>query len=280
MGGKSKPKAPDYRGAAEETARANMEALEYQTQANRPRQITPFGETNWVQDADGNWTQTTTLAPASQRAVDAQLGLTADRSELASGLYGRVENEFADPMDWSALPEVTGGAMARQRAEDAIYGRSTSRLDPQWEQRESDMQAQLVAQGLRPGDPAYERAMENMARDRTDAYQQAQYGAIMGGGQEASRQYALESTERNRQLAEEMQKRGFSLNEINAIISGQQVGLPQMPGFQAAGRGQGPNYLGAAQAQGQFDMNRYSADQALRQGLYTGIAGLGMMGIG
>lgn len=275
--GKSSPKAPDYVGAAERTAASDKEMLEYQTQANRPNQNTPFGSSTWEQDAQGNWTQNTTLTAESQRALDAQLGLSGDRSEMGRDLFSRVQDEFGTEMDWSALPEVGSGAGARDRAEEAIYGRATSRLDPQWEQRSSQLEAKLVAQGLRPGDPAYNQAMENMGRERTDAYDRATSTSIMGGGQEADRQYGLESADRNRQLAEEMQKRGMSLNEINALISGQQVGLPSMPGFNSAGRSQGVDYTGAANDRYSGEMDKYSADQAMMQGIMQGGASMAMM---
>jgi hypothetical protein len=397
MGGKSKPKSPDYKGAAEATAASNMEALRYQTNANRPTQNTPWGQEAWEKDAAGNWTQNTTLNPESQRALDAELGLQADRSELGQSMYGRMEEEFGQDMNWGGLPEWgqvpeagnlranairsgdaaqardlspeemqrsvdfsgaegrTGANEARQNAEDAIYGRSTSRLDPQWEQRSDQMEAKMVAQGLRPGDKAYDQAMENMGRERNDAYQAAQYESIMGGGQEASRtlgdqragreqdmgqtlnegnfantaagqtfmqnqtagnqnfgqdiasenqrfgqeaavanqnfaqeqaagsqnfdqqsqQSQQQSQMRQAQMAEEMQKRGFTLNEINAIISGQQTAMPNMPDFNSAGRGQGVDYTGAANSQGQFDMDAANAKNALAN---SAMQGAGMAG--
>ena len=36
---------------------------------------------------------------------------------------------------------------------------------------------------------------------------------------------------RQQQIGEAMGRRGQSLNEINALLSGQQVGMPQMPTF-------------------------------------------------
>lgn len=276
--GKSTPDAPDYT----EAARLDREALNDQTWANRPEQNTPFGQTQWEQSSTldpstgqpvNRWTQNTTLTPESQRALDAQLGLTADRSELGGSMMSRAEAEYGEKMDWSQLPGVTGGADARQAAEDSIYNRSTSRLDPQWQQAEEQKMAQLVAQGLRPGDKAYDQEMENMQRAKTDAYGRATDSAIIGGGQEASRQYGMESNERNRQLAETMQQRGFSLNEINALISGQQVGMPNMPTFNQAAAGN--NFMEAASAQDSSDMNRFSAEQA---GINSAMSGAGMAG--
>ena len=350
--GKSTPAPPDYRAAAEETAAGNMENLEYQTAANRPDQYTPFGNTQWTQDDAGKWTQTTSLDPNSQRALDAQLKLSGDKSELAGGMYGRLEEDFKDPMDFSNLPEWgdvpqagnltpeqlqrgvdfsgaeqrTNADELRQSSEDAIYGRATSRLDPQWQQRSDQKEAQLAAQGLRPGDPAYDQAMENMGRERTDAYQQASYGAIMGGGQEAQRQQGMQlagreqdmgeimsganfantaagqafgqeataggqnfgqqtsqsgqqSQQRQAQLVEEMTKRGMNLNEINAIISGQQVGMPSMPGFNTAGYTAGADYTGAAKNTYGAEMDAFNADQAMWNSLMqgAGMAGGAMM---
>lgn len=291
---KSTPAPPDYRGAAEETAESNQMAMDKATWANRPDQYTPFGSTTWeasagVDPSTGkpitSWEQYTNLNPESQRALDAQLGLSTSKAELAGSLTGRMEDEFGQPLDYSGLPDWAGplgsGDEARQSAEDAIYGRSTSRLDPQWEQRTGQLEAKLAAQGLRPGDKAYDQAMSNNEMARTDAYQQAQYGSIMGGGQEASRQQGMDltagnfqNTGRQAQLVEMMQQRGMSLNEINAIMSGEQVGMPSMPGFNATQSAGGTDYSGAAKDIYSADMDQFTADQAMWNSLMQG-AGMG-----
>jgi hypothetical protein len=275
--GKSKPDTPDYEGAAERTAESDMEMLEFQTAANRPDQNNAWGSSEWSQDADGKWTQNSTLTPESQRALDAQLGLTGDRSEFGRELFGRVRDEFGTPMDWSGLPEVGSGAGARDRAETNLYDRATSRLDPQWEQREEQTTARLMAQGLRPGDPAYDQAIENQSRERTDAYDRATSSSIMGGGVEGERQYGMESSDRNRALTEEMQKRGMSLNEINALISGQQVSTPQQQNFKSAGRSQGVDYTGAANSEYGASADSASIDNKALENAMFGGASMAMM---
>ena len=50
-----------------------------------------------------------------------------------------------------------------------------------------------------------------------------------------------------------MQKRGFSLNEINALLSGQQVNAPQMPNFSQAASAQAAPIYQSAVDQGNFD---------------------------
>jgi hypothetical protein len=64
---------------------------------------------------------------------------------------------------------------------------------------------------------------------------------------QAMNQSAYANALRQQQMAEAMQKRGFSLNEINALLSGQQVGTPQMPNFMGASAAQpAPIYQAAA----------------------------------
>lgn len=258
--GKQTADAPDYLGAAKETAKSDAETLATQTQANRPTQITPFGEVHWTQDPQGNWTQTTSLSGDQQAALDDQMGIQKDKSELASSMFDRSSDEFGKPMDWSQFGEYSkmGGDpdAARKTASDAMYGRATSRLDPQFAQQQDAMVAQLRNQGLKPGDKAYDTAMQNFQQGKNDAYTQAQYQADIGGGAEAERTQNMgaasagfNNTVRQSQISEEMQKRGFSLNEINAILNGQQVALPTAPGFTNAGKSQAVDYSGAASAQ-------------------------------
>lgn len=274
--GKDAPAPPDYRGAAEETAASDLAMLELQTQANRPTQNTPWGTSTWEQGEGGDWTQNVSLNPEQQRALNAQLGMQTGRSEMASGMMGRVGEEFGDVMDWSQFQElagpVQGGSGYNEQAGEALYGRATSRLDPRFSQRREQSEAALRNQGLRPGDEAYDTAMANLGREETDAYQQAGFGADIGAGAEAGRMQGqdlqaagYQNQLRQQQMSEEMQRRGFSLNEINAIMTGQQVGMPSMPGFNQAGRSQGVDYTGAATQGYNAEMDAFSADQAMMQ---------------
>jgi hypothetical protein len=285
---KDTPDPPDYRGAAEETAQANLDLLHEQTRANRPTQVTPFGTSSWTQDEAGDWTQNVQLTPEQQQALSSQMGIQQGRSELAGNLMGRVGEEFGDVMDWDKFNQYANvdqdtGAV-RQRAEDALYGRATSRLDPQFAQRREQSEAALRNQGLRPGDEAYDTAMANLGREETDAYNQANFGSIIAGGGEAERQQGMSTQAaafnnqlRGTKIAEEMQRRGFSLNEINAILTGQQVGLPSMPQFNQAGRTQGADYTGAARDRYGADMDQFNAEQQFINSAMSGAGSAAMM---
>jgi hypothetical protein len=400
---KSTPKAPDYAAAAEKQAESSREVTEQQTWANRPDQQTPFGNTSWENKATwdpstqqylNKWTQNTTLNPESQRALDAQMGLTTGRSELGASLFPRMQDEFGQKMDWSqfdpagkaaqagnlqagnltpeqmqrqlqgetlqrdyetAGPELDSSQKYSQNANDAIYNQWASRALPQQEKDTDRLRTRLYNMGLKEGDSAYNDEMQRLSQNQGDAMQQAQYQATIGSGAEAQRmlgmdaatrqqltgenaaragfgneaalgqfgigaqqgnfanqaaqgQFGMNATAggqnfgqqaqagsqnfdqqqsqanqqtqlRQQQIAEEMQQRGFSLNEINAIISGQQVGMPSMPGFNQAQRSEGNQALQAAQLTGQAELDRFNAQQQATQGMMSGIGGMagGMM---
>lgn len=307
---KDAPEAPDYTAAAEQQAASSREVTEQQTWANRPRQETPFGTVDWTSTptydpATGQrlnqWTQKVTLDPEAQQALDAQQRLQAQRSGLAGSLYDRVAEEYGDVPDFSQFQQMGtapqamsfgGGDRYSQEAEDAIYGRFASRMEPQFERASNATRTQLYNMGLREGDKAFNDAMKDENNRQTDARTQAMYGATMGAGAEAARmqgmdisagqatygqqqqQFNNQNQARQQQIAEYMQQRGFSLNEINALLTGQQVGMPSMPSFNQAQRSDATQYSQAAQQQGQASLDAFNAEQQAMQGMMSGVGSL------
>lgn len=85
----------------------------------------------------------------------------------------------------------------------------------------------------------------------------------MGQQYGLNQQYANQQNQlRQQAIAEQMQRRGSSLNEMNALLSGQQVQMPQMPSFNTSAQAQTPNILGALQSQYDAQLGAYNADQA------------------
>lgn len=261
------------------------------------------------------WAQNTNLTPEAQRSLDSQMQLQQSRSDLANDLTGRMESEYSQPMNWGGFQELSGPMQNEQiqrsvgntpdymkSAEDAIYNQWSSRQEPRMQQESEAMRTRLYNQGLTEGDAAYDQAMQRMSQDQNDARQQAQYQATIGAGQEAQRMQGMDvqsgnfanqasgqayqqnmnsanfqNTLRQQQIAEAMQQRGFSLNEINAIMSGQQVGMPSMPSFNAANRSEGEQSLQAANMGWGAQMDAYNAQQQQQQGTMSGLAGMAMM---
>jgi hypothetical protein len=232
---------PDAVGAAGVQGEMSREQARDANYANRPDQINPWGNLTWgteevTDPASGEqvtkWTQNQNFTPDSQRLYDQQMGLLGGRGELAAGMNERVRNEMGTPVDWDQFGDVHGmdntPTGIRQQAEDAAYGRATSRLDPRFEQSDEALEVSLRNKGLRAGDQAYDSAMGNASRDKNDAYQQAQYGATQAGMGEANQMYnqQMGSTEmanalRDQQIQETLAKRNFSLSEQNKLQEGQ-----------------------------------------------------------
>lgn len=211
--------------------------------ANRPDQYNPWGSLEWgtetyIDPASGEevtkWTQNQNLSPEAQNLYDMNLGMMGGRQELAAGMNDRIASEMGGAPDWGQFGDVYGLAETpeglRQNAEDAAYGRATSRLDPQFAQSDEALEVKLRNQGLRAGDQAYDSAMANYGRDKNDAYEQARMGATQEGRTEAQQMYdqQMGTTEmsnalRDQQIAEYLAKRGHSLSEQTKLTEGQSL---------------------------------------------------------
>lgn len=335
MGSKN---SPDYGEMAASQGEENREVIRDQTYANRPGQRSPFGYTEWdteshIDPATGQpvskWTQTTGLTPELQRILDKQIAIQEKRSDVAGGLTGRMESEFGQsldygglsplretpqeqftlPEDYSGVSEIGDPNRIRERAEESIYNKARSRLEPQFDSKRKALEIQMRNQGIGPEDEVWKSRMQGLGQQETDAYGQAQYDAVSGGRAEAGQMFGQDVTRRGvgtgerdvqygqalganqqnfqqqmqaggyaaqirqQQLTEAMQKRGFNLNEINALLSGQQVGMPTMPNFQGAAAAQPAPVYQAGVDQGNFDQ----ASQQQMINAATGMAGGAMM---
>jgi hypothetical protein len=141
--------------AAEEQAAAVERAAEEDRAYAHPDVTNPLGS------------QTITRDPVTGK-VSVNTSLSPEQQALVSSLRG----DFG-----------TG----RQSVEDALYSRATSRLDPQWQQREDANRTRLYNMGLREGDKAFDQQVSNLGMERNDAYSAARNQAITAGGQEQSR---------------------------------------------------------------------------------------------
>lgn len=131
-------------------------------------------------------------------------------------------------------------------------------------QRLYNMQMGTAQQGYQQNLGAAQ--FQNQALGQASALDLANMGAQ---NQAISQQFGLNQQYANAQnqlrqqaIAEEAQRRGMSLNEMNALLSGQQVQMPNMPSFNAAGQAQAPNILGATQAQYDAQLGAVNAQNA------------------
>lgn len=293
MGKKSDPPpAPDYTQAAEKTAQSSQEAQTRADWTNRPTQITPWGTQSWsaekaVDPATGQpitqWTGTTTLSPDQQKALDDQMSIQSGRSDIAQGMMGRLRSATEQPFNWNNMTPTAGvpatGDDTRQRVERGLL----ERMRPENQFQQQALEAQLGNMGLSRGSPAWNREMQRLQ----DQQQREQFNALEQGGVEQQRQFGMNTQAaeyqnrlRQQQIAEQIQQRNMPLNELNALLTGQQVGMPTMPSFNTSQSAGGANYNLAAQNQYNAGMDAFNAKQQQQQGMMSGIssiAGLGMM---
>lgn len=247
------PDAPDYTGAAQQTAQGNLESARAAAAANRVNQYTPYGSLTYSQVPGGgpdNWQSNINLSPTGQALLDQSNQTALGLGGLQNQSLGRVGETLSQPFDYSSVDDVR----------DASYGAYTARLDPQWNQRQAALENRLSNQGIQRGSEAYSNAMRDFDTGRNDAYQQAIQGSISTMPQTYQMAQAL---------------RNQPLNELNAIRTGSQVQNPQFQTAPQQATTSGPNYLGAAQAGYQANLDASNASTGASNSMMGGLFGLG-----
>jgi hypothetical protein len=287
--GGSAPPPPDYRGAAIEQAAGSKEAMTTATWANRPTVNTPWGQQTWsatggVDPSTGQpitqWTQNINLTPEEQAALNAQQGIQQGRSQAAQTLLGQATGAFQTPFNWQGLPTAPGQAAQPgdvAGAQQNAYQKMSAMLQPGRMQQEAGLETRLANMGLPMNSEAFTRAKAGLA----DQWAQQDKGllaqALAEGRADVGQQFGMaqqaigqQSGLRMQAIAEEAQRRGMTLNELNALLTGQQVTMPtgmgQPPGA-TAGTAQAPQTLTAAGMAG-----NYGLGAAGQQADYTGAA--------
>jgi hypothetical protein len=273
-GGKgSAPAAPDYRGAAQEQSTASKDIAAMQNLANRPNINTPWGSMTWQSSPSGQtdstgmplqqWQGNVNLTPDTQAALDSQQNVQNNRSWLAQNFLGRVGQSYAQPFDESKLygAPVNPGE---------TYTNAAMRLmQPNMDRQKEQLRTQLMNQGIGMGTDAYTSSFRDLGDQQDRMALQAQMAGM-------DKDFGA----RQQSIAEQAQLRGMSLNELNALLTGQQVNMPQFPSFASAQAGQAPNYMGAMQGQYGADLNAYNAQAGQSGNLMSGLFGIAGSALG
>lgn len=226
------------------------------------------------------WKSTITLDPRQQALLDRQFENSLALGGAENAALGRV-NQLGqvNPYQAPAGGPPTASEDYRKQIQDALYGQMTSRLDPRFQQQESDLTARLAAQGITQGSQAYDREFSNFGRDRNDAYQSALNNAITGGEQAVSGQFGRDMSGRQQSVSEadmayknQFAGRNQVLNELSALRTGSQVQTPQFGSTQSGAAVQAPNVEGNI-------WNSYNAGQAQQAQGMNNILGLGNLGL-
>jgi hypothetical protein len=263
----SAPAAPDYRGAAQETAQGNLDAARAAAAANRVNQVTPYGNLDYSitgTDPFGNptWTAKTSLSDVGQQLLNNQNAASLGLGGTINAALGQVQNTMGQAFNPN-LPST--GFDPGQSYQDAYM----QRLAPQIEQGQEQLQQRLANQGIDIGSEAYDRAMQAQARRENDLL----LGATTQG-------FGVGSQANQQAFNQEMTKYNMPLNTLSALRSGSQVQNPSFVNSAQQATTSGADILGASQMgynaqMGDFNQKQ-AAQQNFNQGL-MGLAGAGMM---
>ena len=126
-------------------------------------------------------------------------------------------------LDFSGAPTIDDPRTSVQRAEDSVYERGASRLDPQFAQESQALDVRLRSQGLNPGDEAYDAQMKNFQDRKTDAYANLEREAQAEGFRQGQGMFGMQSQHRG-QMTGETAQQGMFANQALQNMFGQQMG--------------------------------------------------------
>jgi hypothetical protein len=262
----SPPPAPDYAGAARETAQGNLAAAQTATAANRVSQYTPYGNLIYAQtgvDSQGNptWRADTTLAPAQQQMLDIQNQAGIGLGSTINAALGRTQQTMGQEFNPN-LPKV--GINAGEQYQDAYM----RRLQPQIEQSREALATQLANSGIPVGSEAYKRAMMTQGQKENDLLAAATTQGFGVGSQANQQAYNQAMTNYN-----------LPLNTLNALRSGSQVQNPTFINTPQQANTAGADILGATQMGYNANLAGFNAQNAAQSNFNSGLMGLGGAGI-
>jgi hypothetical protein len=284
------PATPDYRGAAVEQGAANLEAARATARLSNPNTYTPYGTQLVSYDGDIP-TIRQTLTPTAQKTLEAQQGVELSLANLGAKGANTASGVLDKPFSFGG-PEVQTSldlsGIAKMPVNAGMTGQEAimQRLEPSLARQRTSTETQLINQGLRPGSEAYDNAIQLLGQQETDARTQAVLQGLnldIGANQQGFGQQLeagkFGNTAQQQALAEAIQLRQLPLNEITALMSGSQIQNPQFGAYSGATVQAAPIFAGA-QAQGQFDANKYNQEVSQANAQTAGMYSLGGAALG
>lgn len=263
------PPPPDYTAAANATAQGNIDAARVATAANRVNQVTPYGNLTYKQtgtDSYGNptWTATQELAPAQQKILEQQAGLSSGLLSTAQQGLDYAGNLMAKPgIDMSKLPST--GFNPGQSYQDAMM----ARLEPQIGRENQSFEQDMANKGIGAGTQAYNTAKTLLAQNQNDRYNQATVQGLNAG-----------LTANQQAFAQQGYNQMQPINVINALRTGSQVASPQYVNPAQQATTAGPDLLGAAGQQYNAQLAQTNANNAASSGFMGGLMNMGAAYLG
>lgn len=219
---------------------------------------TAAGSGQVTPDALSGWTRTTTLSPEMQRQFDlqnqlsqslqgqavsragqlpqSQFQISGNFPQLATGLdtaglpqmSGQLDTQglpqMVSSLDTQGLPSITGDyQQSAEDVEQATYQRLQQLMNPQFEERQRSLEAQLAATGNPLGSEGYQGELNRFQRGRQEADLAAALESVGAGRAEQSRLFDIASRARGQLTGEQLAGAGLSQAARQQGISEQQL---------------------------------------------------------
>ena len=278
------PPAPDYVGAAQQTAAGNLQAAQAATAANRVSQYTPYGSLVYSQngvDSQGNpmWNATTNLNSTGQQLLDTQNNTSLGLGQTINAQLGNVQNTMGQGFNPNTSPMATNpnyssGMQGWDQANQILQ----ARLQPQMDQQREAQAATLANQGIVQGTTAYDNAMRTFNQGQNDLLTNSQLAGQQIGNNLFNQGIAggnFQNAAQQQQYNQALTNYNLPLNTLNALRSGAQVQNPTFQNVPQQATTSGADTLGATSAAGNYNLGTYNAQQAAQSGMNSGLLGLG-----
>lgn len=234
----------------------------------------PFGSTSY------NQTGTTSVAGHDVPTY----GQTSSLSPLLQSLLGTQEgaagnaaaNINTGPLNFGSLPAVQDPTLLNQNTSNALYNQATSRLDPQWQTNDRQLQDRLASQGIPLGSEAYDHAMQDFNLAKNDAYTSAQNSATQYGVQDASTLSQNQIAARNQGINEQVTGQNQPLSVLAQLLSGINSTGGLAPNASSTPANiQSPDVFAAYNLQANQQQNNYNSQLQAYNSMLGGLGSLG-----
>lgn len=158
--------------------------------------------------------------------------------EREQGMYDQALRGYQDPFSFDGLPDIPSDFSAdRQKIEDQLYQRESSRLDEQYGRQAQEFEQSMANRGIPVGSQLYNKMQSEFERNKADAYSGARQNAIQTAGAEEQRLFGNAMQGRQQGIGERQYTRGLPLSELSGLMG---LGMGVNSQFQSY-QGQGVN---------------------------------------
>ena len=222
----------------------NNKYLSDQIAANRVGEVTPFGSSVYVQDANGRQTRVSSVGDLDPAEIAKWTGQQySTQSGMDRGIQGiaqqsimpQLQGMMSQPFNYdgiSAAPTADGFQADRARIEDDLYGRYSKTLEPQFARQQEDLRQSLADRGIKAGNKIYSQELNDLAQQQNDARSGIRSQAVQAGGAEQQRLFENANTARSSGINERLQQRSQPMSDFRGLMSMvNPVNLPQFSGM-------------------------------------------------